>query len=418
MEYQYNQMSLSHHDTIQKGSIQMNDSEWNQNRYKLRQIISKHIHKKQLDHKQNDIFFTLDNIIQNMKSQVHIFGSKTELNKAILNEIGLYITESITNDNVSSVSSLYSREQIKQHNNNRIQNDFSNKKIEFESLNKPKQPAVIQIEETVIDNDNSDIEHMLQKEIKDREYFDSSISNMNESSQINDYQVIETPVFSLSSSIEPYKNSEKNEREKSNSKQLKSILKTSSKVFSKYPSCYTKWFIHIETIYIPLHNFIVNDNTDDPDNNGNITNNKDHFLFKIKDDSLLSFINKYKNEYTSLCINNLCLHFEDILLNKSLHNNLVYMYIFKDSETTVYTNSILFMEDKSNSQNPSYLSYKGICPVNNYDNSDNEQNNTDITNIVFTTIPLYNSNLNFNFSLVSNNSEYEKREKISIQLKF
>lgn len=450
MEYQYNTISpdINNSKYVQgqgqyiNERILMDDTEWNQNRYMLRQIIQNNIHKKRLIHKQDDIFRSLDNIIKNMKPQLYLFSNKTELNKAILNEIGLYITEIVTNENVKHQSS-YLREDIKNDNNERFMNDFSNKKNEFESYHKTKPPKPIQFEDdTTLENNN--IEDMLKKEIAEREQFDNSIidnpgistkilsnetpSNTPFSSDINniEYQVIETPVFSLSSIN---KTNETSKKIKSQSpKQLKSILKTSSKqlqIENAYSSLYThtKWFINVPAIYTSVKIDTSNNQYEDKNKEHKEYKEQNDFSILINDKPFLSFINYNKDKLILLSIEQICIVLDKELKDLRQHS-LIYMYCFIDEEYRhPYISSILFMESIPVSSSRCYQLYKGNSPVNNYDdNKDSNNKNKDITNIIFTTIPYDSKEWNFNFSLFPTIPEMKKREKkkckLSIQLKF
>ena len=409
--------------------IQMSESEWNQNRYMLRQIIQTNIQQKHLNHKQSDILTTLDKIVQTIKPQTNVFSNKTELNKAILNEIGLYITELVTNENVTkNKESSYLREHIKQDNQNNFQNEFSTKKLEFDTFHKSRQPEPIHFEDDA-SLDDINIEDKLQKEIEEREYFDSSITNQermnlhtNEKTDdihiptltpnLVDYQLIETPVFSLSSLNET---SEIDKKKKvPSSKPIKSILKL-NKVLTNFPPSYSKWFVQVTASYKFLQE-------------------EKEYMFMIQEEShpLLSFINAQKNQHTSLCIEQLCVHYESNDIDTSLHRNLLYIYTFTEpfESFELNTNSILFMDYQMQPlQNPSctqnYSLYKGECPFHDYD-YDNKKNNDkientdkDITHIVLSTIPLESSDMNSYFSLFYTLPEKEKREKkISIQLRF
>lgn len=470
MEYQPNTVSHGMNNSkygIKNGNIYgegyihnrllMNDTDWNKNRYMLREIIQNNIQKKKLFHKQGEIFSVLDNIVQNMKPQVHMFSNKTELNKAILNEVGLYITEIITNENVknhTSSSTSYLREDIKHDNNQKFMDVFSSKKQEFESYHKPSPPKPIQFEDdTTLEDKNNNIEDMLKKEIAEREDFDNSIidnpntpstisqqslsrslpQSLPQSNNINniEYQIIETPVFSLTSNKEIDEIPKKIKSQ--NPKPLKSILKTrttseskfsdpdtvpipsSSSLSLPYISRSTKWFIDVPFVYTPIKS---------NHNNGYEDENQHHdFLISTNDEPFLSFINSNKNEHHSLSIEQVCI-FENQLTELQYHS-LIYMYTFTDSEHMVpNTSSILFTENvpKSSSHLRSYHLYKGNSPVNNHDIRKKYNKNKEITNIIFTTVQIKDTEWNFYFSLFSTKSEIENREKkinrTSIQLSF
>ena len=376
----------------------------------------------------------LDKIVQSMKPQIGLFSSKTELNKAILNEVGLYITELVTNENVNNVNNVntnstsYLREQIQQDKSDKLIEKYSNKKLEFESFHSKSPPKHIQFEDdTSLDNNN--IEDMLKKEIAERDNFDSSITNEkqtlpklhtntitnNESilsiSKVDNYQTIEGPVFSLSSLQET---SETNEKKKvPSSKPIKSILKNNHS-FITYPSSYSKWFIDLNVTC----GIINKENKSECE-----------IIFMIQDESFLSFINSHKKNYTSLIIEQLCIHNQVEPQDTEyihLKNNLLYIYTYTKS-FELNTNSILFpyhhAQLQDDLQKQPYSLYKGNCPFRNYDNRHNENNigsvYDNITHIVLSTIPLKSSDVNSNFSLFYTLPEKEKREKnMSVQLRF